>query len=371
MLKDLDQRHSEQNQTLQSNAAALLTLKQPKTGLIIVITVVATLFIAFAVYLFKQNQQLINTITERERSLAQQEKLLIAQDKSPLAKKTQQTSPANEENVDIITIAPNTRSPAIQSLKTAVTNSAVKASEQSTRVAEPASKTDKLAKKTAEHKQTKTVVTPTEKSINQITTPKSSMSISRRKVSATQLAKQKMAQAQQAMSQNNLTKAETLFEDILMLTPDNKAARKQLAALWFGRKSYQSALNLLSQGITLSPKYDEFRLMQARIYLIQGYSKRAYQVLKAFKQAKSTEYVLTLANIAQQLGKYQQAITSFKYLTTIKPSEARWWLGLAVAYDSNGQYKLALSTYQSAIAQGNLSESALQFTKQRLQELGE
>jgi len=128
---------------------------------------------------------------------------------------------------------------------------------------------------------------------------------------------------------------------------------------------------LLSQGISLDQNDSEFRLMQARIYLNQGNNEKAYQVLQAFKQSNNVEYLITLANVAQQLAKYQQAILSYQRLANLQPSEARWWLGLAVAFDSNSQYKLAIPAYQSALAQGNLSNSAMQFAKQRMQELEE
>ena len=128
---------------------------------------------------------------------------------------------------------------------------------------------------------------------------------------------------------------------------------------------------MLAQGIALDPQYSEFRLMQARIYLTQGYSEQAYQVLQALPFTLNIEYLSTQANVAQQLAKYPQAIQAYQQLIKIQPSEARWWLGLAVAYDSNKQYSLALSAYQSALAQGNLSASSLDFVQQRLQELRE
>ena len=93
-----------------------------------------------------------------------------------------------------------------------------------------------------------------------------SLTISRRKMSPQELAKQKFTQAEQAVLSDNINQAEQLLEEILLLEPNHKAARKQLAALWFGRQSYQAALNLLSQGIALSPQDSEYHLMQARIY---------------------------------------------------------------------------------------------------------
>lgn len=201
-------------------------------------------------------------------------------------------------------------------------------------------------------------------------TTKPGLAISRRQLSADDLVKQKMVLAEQAIINKELLVAEQLFEDILILTPEDEISRKQLAALWFGRQAYQPAINLLSQGISLNPEQGEFRLMQAKIYLNQGLAENAYQVLQVLAQTIDKEYQAILANVAQQTGRHQQAITAYQGLTQAQPGFSRWWLGLAIAYDSNSQFDLAIINYRTAVAKGNLSLNSAQFSQQRLQELG-
>lgn len=203
-----------------------------------------------------------------------------------------------------------------------------------------------------------------------IDSPKPQLSISRKQLTVEELTKQKITQAERAVQTNDLSKAEKLFEDVLLVSPDNKIARKQLAALWFGRQSYQPALNLLSQGIALAPDYMEYRLMKARIYLSQGQTNSAVEVLKALAALENVEYQSLLATSAQQAKAYQIAASSYRVLSAMQPNVGRWWLGLAVALDSNGQFSEAASAYQSAITTTELSENARQFVRQRLQELG-
>ncbi len=197
------------------------------------------------------------------------------------------------------------------------------------------------------------------------------LTISRKQLSAEQLAKQKIAQAERALQNNELANAEQLFEEVLLVLPEHKVARKQLAALWFGRKSYQAALNLLSQGIALTPDDSEYRLMKARIYLIQGQRQAAVNTLKALADLADVEYQALLATNAQQTKQYQLAIDAFNILVKLQPTVGRWWLGLAVALDSDGQFTQAAIAYNKVKESDGLSESAQQFARQRLQELGE
>ncbi|NQY62209.1 MAG: tetratricopeptide repeat protein [Alteromonadaceae bacterium] len=200
---------------------------------------------------------------------------------------------------------------------------------------------------------------------------KSSMAVTRREIRPEDLAAQKMSQAKEAIELNKLEKAERLFEDILLLKPRDKDARKQLAALWFGRQDYQAALNLLSQGIVIDGLDSEFRLMKARIYLSLGEPQQAYQNLKGLAQTKDIEYQLALANTAQQIENFSAAINAYKVLLVMQPDVGRWWLGLAVAFDRNSEFEHAIPAYRTALEKGDLSASAVEFSKQRLQELGE
>ena len=198
---------------------------------------------------------------------------------------------------------------------------------------------------------------------------KPQMAVSRRKISPKQLVQQKMAQAEKSIDDNKLAKAEHLFEDILLLQSSHKDARKQLAALWYGRKAYQDAINLLSQGIALDSKDSEFRLMQARIYLKQGQAQSAFNTLQGLAQIENSEYQAARANAAQLAGQFKFAVDAYQTLLESAPTNGRWWLGLAVAFDSDGQFDKASQAYSAALNQKNLSASSIRFIKQRMQQL--
>jgi MSHA biogenesis protein MshN len=202
----------------------------------------------------------------------------------------------------------------------------------------------------------------------------STLKISRKKLTPGELAKQKLLRAEQALANNNIAQAETLFEDVLLVIPDHKSARKQLAALWFGREAYSDALNLLSQGINLSPNDSEFRVMKARVYLQKNQVQQAFLTLNAMPNVNDVthvEYQSLRATTAQQLNEFSFAAQAYQVLVSIEPSASRWWLGLAVAHDSNSKFEQASNAYQTALNKSGLSGSAETFARQRIIELGE
>jgi MSHA biogenesis protein MshN len=198
-----------------------------------------------------------------------------------------------------------------------------------------------------------------------------SLTISRRELSPQALVKKKIIAAEQALEANEIAEAETLFEDVLLVMPEHHSARKQLAALWYGKKAYQNALNLLSQGIAMAPKTAEMRLMSARIYLEQGLIQQAMNILQPVASLPHTELQSLLATIAGQLSDHKSAVKAYENLILLEPSTGRWWLGLAVSFDSQGKFAEASQAYKQALTTKNLSDSTAQFARQRVIELGD
>lgn len=362
MLKDLDQRNGEQ-QSSSTVAVPIQAGKSPRNGIllgliiIIVINVVGLfvwqLYVENQNYQQKQNQQVqAKTITATQKKSSQ-----IAVQEAPI-----QQQIISESKVSQL----NTAQPIPQQKLVQATNQAE-------------SIENKGSDKQAVELLTPPIVNPiaivpikeavvSQEPIKQ--EEETSMTVSRHQLSPETLSKQKMVAAEQAIENNDIELAEKLFEDILIILPSNQDARKQLAALWFGRQSYQAALNLLSQGIQLNPSNSEFRLMQARIYLQQSRTADAFQVLNVLNQTQDIEYQTTLANLAQQLGYFQSAIEAYQILNSLQPKQGRWAMGLAIAYDSNSQFTEASKAYQRALKLDELSGSARVFIKQRLKELG-
>ena len=197
------------------------------------------------------------------------------------------------------------------------------------------------------------------------------MSVSRRQLSADELAEQKLTLAEKALAAKQVEQAEKLLEEVVIIRPNDSQTRKKLAALWFGRQAYQNAVNLLSQGIALNAKDSSLRQMKARIHLKQGQLTAALNTLKPLAQLKDEQYQIMLANIAQQAQQNKVAVAAYKTLIAMKPDIGRWQLGLAVLYDKNSQFDLASMAYKKALTKNDLSASSEDFVKQRIQVIGQ
>lgn len=236
----------------------------------------------------------------------------------------------------------------------------------------PAEKVPHLANTDSPVKQS---VKPSVQEGNDLVTPvkstKNQMSVSRRQLSADELADQKIALAEKALTAKQIEKAEQLLEDAIIIRPSDSQTRKKLAALWFGRQAYQDAVNLLSQGIALNNQDSSLRIMQARIYLKQGQVTSALNTLKPLAQLKDEQYQIMLANTAQQAQQSRVAVNAYKMLITMQPNIGRWHLGLAVLYDQNSQFTLASTAYKTALTKNDLSVSSERFVNDRIQAIGQ
>ena len=212
---------------------------------------------------------------------------------------------------------------------------------------------------------------PVKTKVASVIKPESKMTISRRHLTEDELVAQKVAKAELALNREKISKAEQLFEDVLIIQPKNVQVRQKLAALWFGRKAYQQASNLLSQGIALETNNSDIRMMKAKIELQQNKYQAAYRTLKPLAKLQQQGYQVLLANTAQQANQMNGAITAYKMLINLQPDSARWSLGLAIVYDKNSQFQLATAHYQQALNKNDLSVSSSSFAQQRIQVLKE
>jgi len=383
MLKDLDKRQNEQ----QGGSSIALAVPKKTSITTWLVTIVAIIIILNVVgllgwQLYSENQQL----------RAQVEKELVASHgkqknvREPKANATPNVTSAVKQAL-ILTTEAAAKSPpvtnnidAVTTLPTSITKTA-SFQDKDTELNHLEATVDSentVSKENAKHQAESTATTvatakhsTTPEQVDEPAQTKASLTISRSQLSPQALAANKITQAEQAIERNDLSKAESLFEEVLLIIPEHETARKQLAALWYGKKSYQDAVNLLSQGIALAPPAEEMRLMAARIYYERGQPRQTFNILSPIKQSVRVETQALFANVAAELNEHEHAIIAYRKLIALEPNLGRWWLGSAVSLDSLGKFVLAREAYKQAIALNNLSNSAMQFARQRLIELGE
>lgn len=177
------------------------------------------------------------------------------------------------------------------------------------------------------------------------------------------------AQIADAIERNNANEAIRLLKTLILQQPDNTAAKKRLAALYFSEGRSEDAQRLLQETLSNTPSDSSVRLMYARLMAQKNEPDLAYYTLREaddFPPA-NIELLGFRASMAQQLNKPEEALADYRVLVNLDARNAKWWLGQAVVADKLGERKLAIDSYREAFALQSLDVSIQRFIQQRLQ----
>jgi len=159
---------------------------------------------------------------------------------------------------------------------------------------------------------------------------------------------------------------------ILMKSPLHVEARNLLAGTYFKQQDINSAQLVLQEGISLNANVLEWRVMLSKILIMQGEYDVVLQLLsEEFESQANLEFWVLQGTAAQSASHHQKALNSFKHLTQLQPSQAKWWLALATSKDALGEYLDAKQLYKVALDLGGLNTAMTQHALQRLVALKE
>lgn len=178
--------------------------------------------------------------------------------------------------------------------------------------------------------------------------------------------------ASQAVAENNVERAITLYRQILNVDFKQHDIRKKLAVLLYSNGNNGTASVVLSDGIDIAPQRVDFRLMLARLFYREKKLRAAYTVLEGVDPdvQRNIDFYGLKATVAQELELNAESSHLYGRLVIFEPNRAQWWLGLAVSLDRMSQRDGALKAYENAADLRQLSASANDFIKQRILELG-
>ena len=144
-----------------------------------------------------------------------------------------------------------------------------------------------------------------------------------------------------------------------------------LAVAWYGRGELQQAVNILNNGLNRYPNIEMWRLTAAKIFFKENELPGAFSYLEADLPGASEEYYSMKGTLARQLKRFDKAESAYANLIQLEPKKGSWWLGHAIALDSQNKATQAVNSYKQAIAQGGISPTSLQFAQQRIESLQE
>lgn len=170
---------------------------------------------------------------------------------------------------------------------------------------------------------------------------------------------------------NQRADAVALLQGFIGANPQAHQSRETLAKLMLQQNDIAAVTTLVREGLSVSPDFVGYRKLQARLLLGSGKAMEAVQLLvdKAPSVSIDTEYHDLLAIAQLSAMDFASAAKSYQSLVQQNRNEARWWYGLATAWDGQGREAEALQAYQQALNLPSLSAGLRRRSEQRVTEL--
>jgi MSHA biogenesis protein MshN len=175
-------------------------------------------------------------------------------------------------------------------------------------------------------------------------------------------------QAVTAIRAGRSAEADEMLRRAVHLDPRHTAAREALVGLLLQQGHGTEAEALLEEGIGVTPQYYRFAQLAARLAVEQGAEARALAVLErsAPHARQDPEYQAFYAALLQRAGRHEEAARNYQQALDQRPLEGRWWLGLAIALESQQRLSAAADAYKRSLQGASLDASLRKFAEQRL-----
>lgn len=183
--------------------------------------------------------------------------------------------------------------------------------------------------------------------------------------------KGKTQQALTLWGRNQRADAVALLQGFIDANPQAHQSRETLAKLMLQQSDIAAVTILVQEGMAVAPEFAGYRKLQARLLLSSGMTQEAVRLLsdQAPPVSVDSEYHDLLATAQLSSMDFASAAKSYQSLVQQNRNEARWWYGLAAAFDGQGREAEALQAYQQALNLPNLSAGLRQRSEQRVMEL--
>ncbi len=154
----------------------------------------------------------------------------------------------------------------------------------------------------------------------------------------------------------------------LALAPRHHQARLALAELLIQQGHLEQSRETLRQGLALTPDHVPYARLLARLLVETGAIAQALLVLEDVRLAGSgdPEYLAFLAHLYQRSGRHREAVENYRQALSLSPQRGKWWLGLGISYEAQGQGKKALQAYLRTRLSADTSAPLRQFAQRRI-----
>ena len=182
-----------------------------------------------------------------------------------------------------------------------------------------------------------------------------------------------LLEAQQALQQQNYSRAVELLQALHEAQPDNPEATRWLARAYLAGDQLEALLAWLPGQLRARPEDAELRMLLGRAQLLGGDKAAALATLEqnAPALAANPGYHALLAALRQQVGDWSGSAALYRQLVALQPQQAAWQLGLAIALEQLDQPTQAGERYRLAVRGQGLDGNARRFAAERAAALGD
>ena len=143
------------------------------------------------------------------------------------------------------------------------------------------------------------------------------------------------------------------------------------ASLLVENQRYSAAESLLKKYQTAHPANQDFSKLRIRSALTQYDYQQALVLLDEFSLPinEDAEFTEMRAVTQQAQSRYMEAADNYKQLLQFDNRPARWWMGLAVAFDGLADFQHAEQAYQQVLLSTDLSTEHNAYALRRINDL--
>lgn len=159
-----------------------------------------------------------------------------------------------------------------------------------------------------------------------------------------------------------------LLLDVLRDDGGHVSSRQLLVRLLIGQGRQTEAMALLAEGLATQPGQVQWATTLARLQVDRGELQAAAATLRASEgfAATNADYRGFSGFVAHRLGRQQEAAEHYRAALRVAPGEGRWWLGLGLALEADGDAGAAREAFLRARAAGNLGAELAAVVDQKL-----
>ena len=171
-----------------------------------------------------------------------------------------------------------------------------------------------------------------------------------------------------AINQGRVAEALDELRAALRDEPMHRGARQLLVKLLLEARRVDEAMGVLQEGLQGQPAQIGWAMSLARLQVDRGDLAGAWKTLDDALPAagQSADYQGFAANLLQRLGRQREAIARYQAATRLAPGDGRWWLGLGLAHEAEGNNAEARDAFARARQSGNLSPELVALAEQKL-----